>query len=105
MEFVIYYLKHDKTLNIIKLSPPYDFTFSDTYQPQKRLSLKFLKILFKILKFRTRSLSGHVISLYGTAMSQVVNNIKLTGGKIKAVRKIIEDVVEPFETLGYLYVR
>ena len=104
MEFVIYYLKHDKSLNIIKLSPPYDFTFSTTYQPQKRLSLKFLKILFKILKLRTRTFSSHIISLHGADICQVVNNIKLTGGKIKAVRKIIEEV-EPFETLGYLYVR
>ena len=100
MEFVIYYLKHDKTLNIIKLSSPYDFTFSNTYKPQKRLSLKFLKILFKI---RVRS-SGNVISLHGADICQVVNDIKMKGRKIKTIRKIIESI-EPFETPGYLYVR
>jgi hypothetical protein len=103
MEFVIYYLKHDKTLNIIKLSSPYDFTFSNTYKPQKRLSLKFLKILFKILKLRVRD-SGDVISLHGADICQVVNDIKMKGRKIKTIRKIIESI-EPFETLGYLYVR
>ena len=103
MEFVIYYLKYDKTLNIIKLSSPYDFTFSNTYQPQKRLSLKFLKILFKILKLRVRD-SSNIISLHGADICQVVNDIKMKGRKIKTIRKIIESI-EPFETLGYLYVR
>jgi len=105
MEFVIYYLKHEKTLNIIKLSSPYGFTFSNTYLPQKRLSLKFLKILFKVLKLRAAfNASSQVTSLHGADICQVVNNIKMTRGKIKAVRKIIESI-EPFETPGYLYVR
>lgn len=50
MEFVIYYLKHDKTLNIIKLSPPYDFTFSNTYQPQKKIILEVPKNTIQNIK-------------------------------------------------------